>query len=103
VMVGRAAMGNPWIFEDIKLFLETGEHRPTPTLDERITAALFHLKTLASDPHVGEERAVKEMRGQITHYFKGFPGVSALRALLVRANTIEEVEELLRHERRQHT
>lgn len=100
VMVGRAAMGNPWLFGDIAHYLETGEHRPTPTLSERIEGALFHLKTMAADPAVGEERAVKEMRGQITHYFKGFPGVSALRALLVTAKTIAEIENLLRRESR---
>ena len=100
VMIGRAAMGNPWIFADVKHFLATGEHLPPPTLDERIAASLFHLTTMAADPHVGEERAVKEMRGLITHYFKGFNGVSALRALLVKANSITEVTELLHHERR---
>ena len=56
---------------------------------------------MAADPAVGEERAVKEMRGQITHYFKGFPGVSALRALLVTATKIDEIESLLRREQRQ--
>lgn len=100
VMVGRGAMGNPWIFGDIRHYLETGMHRPAPTLAERIEAALFHLKTMAAIPQVGEERAVKEMRGQITHYFKGFPGVSALRARLVQAESIAEVEDLLHHERR---
>jgi nifR3 family TIM-barrel protein len=98
VMVGRAAMGNPWIFADIKHYLETGEHLPQPTLEERIEAALFHLKTLAATPNVCEVRAVKEMRGQITHYFKGFPGVSALRNLLVQATSIQQVEDLLHHE-----
>jgi nifR3 family TIM-barrel protein len=98
VMVGRAAMGNPWLFGDIAHFLETGEHRPAPTLADRIEAALFHLKTMAADPAVGEARAVKEMRGQLTHYFKGFPGISALRALLVSATTIGEIESLLRRE-----
>ncbi len=100
VMVGRAAMGNPWLFGDIAHFLETGERRPAPTLADRIEGALFHLKTMAADPAVGEARAVKEMRGQITHYFKGFPGVSALRALLVTATTIGEIEDLLRRESR---
>lgn len=99
IMIGRAAMGNPWIFADVKQFLETGEHRPNPSLDERIQAALFHLKTLAATPNVGEARAVKEMRGQITHYFKGFPGVSALRNLLVQATSIAQVEDLLHQER----
>ncbi len=98
VMVGRAAMGNPWLFGDIQHYLETGEKRPAATLAERINAALFHLKTMAANPAVGEERAVKEMRGQITHYFKGFPGVSALRGLLVTATTIREIEDLLRRE-----
>lgn len=100
VMIGRAAMGNPWIFRQTKHFLETGERLPDPELGERIEAALFHLKTMAANPNVGEVRAVKEMRGQITHYFKGFPGVSALRAKLVQADSIAEVEDLLRHERR---
>ncbi len=98
VMVGRAVMGNPWLFGDIKHYLETGEKRPAATLTERIDAALFHLKTMAANPAVGEERAVKEMRGQLTHYFKGFPGVSALRGLLVTATTIVEIEDLLRRE-----
>ena len=98
VMVGRAAMGNPWLFGDIRHYLETGEKRQAPTLAERIDAALFHLKTMAASPAVGEERAVKEMRGQLTHYFKGFPGVSALRGLLVTATTITEIEDLLRRE-----
>jgi len=102
VMVGRAAMGNPWLFGEIAHYLETGEHRPDPTLADRVEGALFHLKTMAADPAVGEERAVKEMRGQITHYFKGFPGVSALRALLVTATSIREIEALLRRESRPH-
>ncbi len=100
VMVGRAAMGNPWLFGDIAHYLETGEARPAATLADRIEGALFHLKTMAADPAVGEARAVKEMRGQITHYFKGFPGVSALRALLVTATSIGEIEDLLRRESR---
>jgi len=98
VMIGRAAMGNPWLFADVKQFLETGTHRAAPTLDERIEAALFHLKTLAATPNVGEVRAVKEMRGQLTHYFKGFHGVSALRNLIVQATSIQQVEDLLHHE-----
>ena len=99
VMVGRATYGNPWLFGDIQHYLETGERRAAPTLADRVEAALFHLKTMAADPAVGEARAVKEMRGQITHYFKGFSGVSALRSLIVQAATIAEIEALLRRER----
>jgi len=100
IMIGRAAMGNPWLLRQVRQFLETGERLPEPTLDERKEAALFHLRTLADTPNVGEARAVREMRGLITHYFKGFHGVSALRALLVKANSIAEVEALLSHEGR---
>jgi tRNA-dihydrouridine synthase len=81
-------------------YLQTDSEPAPPAQDERIDAAVFHLKTLASDPNVGEIRAVKEMRGLITHYFKGFHGVSALRANLVKANTISDIEDLLHFERR---
>jgi nifR3 family TIM-barrel protein len=95
VMIGRAALGNPWIFGDIAHFINTGVHLPEPTLQQRIETALRHIETLAADPNVGEEHAVREMRGQITHYFKGFPGVSALRCEVVRCNTISEIRNIL--------
>lgn len=95
IMVGRAAMGNPWLFSDIRHYLATGRHQEPPSVDARIEAALFHLKTMAAAPNVGERRAVKEMRGLITHYFKGFAGVSSLRAQLVQAEAIAEIEDLL--------
>jgi tRNA-dihydrouridine synthase B len=95
VMIGRAALGNPWIFDDIRSYLETGAHLPAPTLRQRVETALRHVTTLAAHPNMGEERAVREMRGQLTHYFKGFPGVSALRCEMVRFNTIAEIRDLL--------
>jgi nifR3 family TIM-barrel protein len=95
VMIGRAAMGNPWIFSDVAHYLAVGAHLPPPTMADRVETALRHLCVLAGDPHVGEERAVREMRGQIAHYFKGLPGVSALRAEIVRMVSIEEIRRLL--------
>ena len=95
VMIGRAAMGNPWIFREVDHYLRTGEHLETPNLAERIAASLTHLKTLAADPAVGEIRAVKEMRGQLPHYFKGFPGVARFRAELTQFDTISEIEDFL--------
>ena len=97
IMVGRATVGNPWIFREIKSYLETGVTPDQPTLGERIDVALRHLKLLAADPHVGEERAVKEMRGQLPQFFKGFPGVTKLRSELVRFSKIDDIEEFLRH------
>lgn len=102
LMIGRAAMGNPWIFGDIEHYLETGSERPAPSLEARMEAAVSHLKRMAATPHVGETRAVKEMRGQITHYFKGFPGVSSLRGKLVVADTIAHIEDILHDARRYH-
>jgi len=96
VMVGRAAMGNPWLFREIDHYFRTGEHLPTPDLAERIEASLTHLKTLAADPAVGEVRAVKEMRGQMPHYFKGFPGVARFRAELTQLESIGAIEDFLR-------
>jgi nifR3 family TIM-barrel protein len=96
VMVGRAAVGNPWIFREIRNCFEGGEPIPAPTLDERIEVALRHLKMLAADPYVGEERAVKEMRGQLPQYFKGFPGVTKFRSELVTLTKIADIELFLR-------
>jgi nifR3 family TIM-barrel protein len=95
VMIGRAALGNPWIFREVRSYLETGIKAAAPTLAERIDTALRHVKLLAADPYVGEERAVKEMRGQLPHYFKGFPGVTKLRCELVRFNKIDDIENFL--------
>lgn len=99
IMVGRAAMGNPWLFREIDHYLETGVRPAPPSLSERVEAALAHLKTLAADPNVGEARAVREMRGQLPHYFKGFAGVSRLRADLVTRESIEDIEALLERAR----
>jgi tRNA-dihydrouridine synthase len=96
VMIGRAAMGNPWLFREIAHYLSTGEFLSPPTRSEKIKAALEHLKTLASDPAVGEARAVREMRGQLPHYFKGFPGVARLRAELVRMESVQAIESFLK-------
>jgi tRNA-dihydrouridine synthase B len=95
IMIGRAALGNPWIFREIRASFETGEIMQPPTLSERIDVALRHVNLLAADPNVGEERAVKEMRGQLPHYFKGFHGVSKLRCELVRFNKIADIEQFL--------
>jgi len=95
VMIGRAAMGNPWIFREVAHFLQTGEHLAPPSFSERVEAALTHLKTLAADPYVGEARAVCEMRGQLPHYFKGFPGVSKFRSELVHLESIDAIEDFL--------
>jgi len=89
VMIGRAAIGNPWILRQVAHFLQTGEHLPPPSLAERITAAIEHLEDLART--LGEDRAVRHLRGQLSGYVKGYPGASKVREHIAHATTIEEV------------
>lgn len=93
IMIGRAAIGNPWILREVAHYLHTRDILPAPTLDERIEAAMEHLRDLAN--RMGEDRAVRHLRGQIPHYVKGCAGASKARERIVRAVRIEEVREIL--------
>jgi|LSQX01.1.fsa_nt_gb nifR3 family TIM-barrel protein len=90
VMIGRGALGNPWIFSRILHTLRTGNELPEPTLDERIEMARRHLRLLAELK--GEEVAAKEMRQHAPLYVKGFPGAARFRAQLVRCASISEYD-----------
>ncbi len=93
IMIGRAAIGNPWIFQQIKHFLKTGEHLPPPSVEERVAVCRQHLE--ASIQWKGERRAVFEMRKHYRNYFRGLPDFKALRIRLVEAPTAEAVMETL--------
>lgn len=92
VMIGRGALGNPWIFERVHHYLRTGELLPEPTLQERIEMVRRHLYLLCDLK--GEFTGAREMRRHAPAYFKGFPGAAALRAQLIRCESIEEYEEV---------
>lgn len=92
VMIGRAAIGNPWIVRDTVHFLATGELLPAPTYLERAQTAREHVRDLARS--MGENHAVRHLRGQLPQYVRGYPGASRLRDAMVTANTIAEVEDL---------
>ena len=92
IMIGRAAIGNPWIFRDIKCRLR-GEEPPTLTYQERLETVLDHLRTSADDK--GERRAVLEMRTQYAGYFKGLYDFKSTRMQLMGANTIEECRQIM--------
>lgn len=81
IMIGRASIGNPWVFNEIKHFLKTGEHLATPTLDQRIDTCLEHLKF--SLEWKGERLGVVEMRRHYASYFKGFDSFKQFRMKLV--------------------
>jgi nifR3 family TIM-barrel protein len=93
LMVGRAAIGYPWIFNEIKHFLRTGEHLPPPTIDQRIGAIRDHL--LRSVEWKGPVVGILEMRRHYTNYLKGFPHIKEFRNQLVVKKTVEEIDEVL--------
>ena len=93
MMIGRASIGYPWIFNEIKHFLKTGTHLPPPDLAERVDVTLKHLEF--SVRWKGEKLGVLEMRRHYASYFKGFPDFKPYRTRLVEANTSVEVNEIL--------
>lgn len=93
LMIGRAAIGYPWIFRELKHFQKTGEHMAVPTLEERVEAARRHLEM--SVKWKGEKLAVAEMKRHYANYFKGIPHVKPFRVKLVTTFDLEEVYETL--------
>jgi tRNA-dihydrouridine synthase B len=93
VMIGRAACGNPWIFEQTCHFLRTGIVLPAPSLSERINVCLRHLNLCIET--YGERRAIQMMRKQILLYLKGIPNAAEIRRRMLKLNNYSSVEELL--------
>lgn len=93
VMIGRGAIGNPWIFRDTKAYMETGEVPPPPTWEERVSVVAEHL-TLKCE-WLGEHRGTLEMRRMYGGYFKGFRNASRLRQLIIKEPTRDGVLEIL--------
>lgn len=88
-MIGRASIGNPWFFNQVKHFFKTGEHMPTPTILQRVEAARRHLQM--SIDWKGETLGVLETRRHYTNYFKGIPHFKEYRTRLVTSSASEEV------------
>ena len=94
IMIGRGAQGNPWIFKRTVHYLKTGELLPEPTAEERVEKALRHAQMLID--YKGEYIGIREMRKHMAWYMKGLPGVAELRGKLNYAQTMAEMEALLR-------
>jgi tRNA-dihydrouridine synthase B len=90
IMIGRAAIGYPWIFREIKHFFATGETLAPPTLEERIDAARKHLH--GSVQWKGETVGILEMRRHYANYLKGLPGIKEFRTRLVTTSSLSELE-----------
>ena len=93
IMIGRAAIGYPWIFREIKHYLATGEVLPAPTLAERIEVCKKHLRK--SVEWKGPKVGIFEMRRHYTNYLKGLPGIKDYRARLVTLMEPAEIEGVL--------
>lgn len=90
IMIGRAAIGYPWIFDEIKHYFKTGENLPAPTIKDRVEAARNHL--IWSMEWKGERVGIVEMRRHYTNYFKGIPNFKEHRLKLV---TLDSPEALM--------
>ncbi len=93
IMIGRAAIGNPWIFNNIKHFFKTGESLPDPSIEERVRITKKHLDF--SITWKGDRKGIFEMRRHYTNYFRGIPNFKPFRTRLVESNTQEEVLAIL--------
>ncbi|WP_295648896.1 tRNA dihydrouridine synthase DusB [uncultured Mucilaginibacter sp.] len=93
MMIGRAAIGYPWIFREIKHFFETGEHMDKPTIAERVEVCRTHLEK--SIEWKGPKTGIFEMRRHYSNYFKGLENFKETRMKLVSSENIGEIYELL--------
>lgn len=93
IMIGRGAIGNPWIFNQIKHYFQTGLTLPDPTVAERADVCRRHF--LFSIEWKGDKTGVFEMRRHYANYFKGIPDFKPLRMRLVEASEISEILDIL--------
>lgn len=96
VMIGRGAVGNPWVFRRVKHYLATGEMLPGPTPEERVRVVLRHMAIAIERSRSEEIRVIREMRRHFSAYTKGMPGAARLRGALVRLESAADVEGALR-------
>ncbi|PSK94124.1 tRNA dihydrouridine synthase DusB [Taibaiella chishuiensis] len=93
IMIGRAAIGYPWIFREIKHYQKTGELLPPPTVEERIDTCMRHLTK--SVEWKGEKLGILEMRRHYASYLKGLPNVKEFRMKLVNGDSLDELKGIL--------
>jgi nifR3 family TIM-barrel protein len=93
IMIGRATVGRPWIFREIRHFLDTGELLPEPSVSEKVDLAIVHLNK--SLEYKSGNRAVYEMRRHLSNYFKGLPHFKETRLKLLTTLDVEEIKTIL--------
>ena len=102
VMIGRASFGRPWIFREVKHYLETGEHLPPLTFDERMD--ILREQVMRSVARLDERRGILHIRRHLaaTPLFKGLPDFKQLRIAMLRAETVEELFDIFEQIKKQY-
>ena len=93
IMIGRAAVGRPWIFRDIRHYLNTGELLSEPTVKEKADLALYHFNL--SLEHKEGKKAIFEMRRHFSNYFKGLPNFKETRLRLLTCQEEDEIKSII--------
>jgi tRNA-dihydrouridine synthase B len=93
IMIGRSAIGYPWIFNEIKHFVQTGEHLAPPTIQQRVNVIRKHLHR--SVEWKGVKPGINEMRRHYTNYLRGLPNIKEFRLRLVTILEVEEIDAVL--------
>jgi tRNA-dihydrouridine synthase B len=93
VMIGRASIGNPWIFREIRRFLTTGQTLALPSVEERVAACRIHLEK--SIEWKGDKLGFFEMRKHYSNYFRGFDHFKDYRMKLVTSVSFDEITSVL--------
>ncbi|MBQ6336963.1 MAG: tRNA dihydrouridine synthase DusB [Ruminococcus sp.] len=93
LMVGRGALGNPWVFREINEYFSTGNIIPQPTLDERCEVLLKHISSLVE--YKGERVGMREARKHTAYYLKGFKNAAKLRNLAFSMETEDDLRSLV--------
>jgi len=93
IMIGRATVGRPWIFRDIRHYLNTGELLPEPSVNEKADLALLHLDK--SLEYKEGKRAIFEMRRHLSNYFKGLPHFKETRLKLLTTADVNEIKKII--------
>lgn len=95
VMIGRASLGQPWIFAHIQHYLATGEQLPTPMRGQRAQLALKLARYTLDTTALPERQAILELRGQVSKYRLDEPGAVQIRNAIVRIESLAELEAIL--------
>lgn len=93
IMIGRAAIGYPWIFNEITHFVATGEHLPPPSIEQRVAVIRQHLHH--SVAWKGPKAGINEMRRHYNNYLKGLPNIREYRQKLVTLPAVGEIDRVL--------